>query len=155
MILNENRNRFQPFWKKLKQYKTTGSNLENLPYSERKEILDWADAFEEWQYDKAISIVDKTSGTLPEGYSFSHYVIRGAGSQVNIDSIEGAIRAIQEETNGSRLEITAIYKSPNREFIEKSILYLNLQRGAAYLDGKPTDSKIDVQTLMNSMLAHN
>jgi len=127
---------------------------------------DWDISPEEQEHKKSMELVNSADEPIPEGYSFSHYIInvgiRGTGATTsNPDDVMGALERIlaREKDSESSIEILALFKHPDyritdtRAFKRRSVLYQN--KGEIYLDGERVEDihdKSQLSEVLNSYI---
>jgi hypothetical protein len=132
--------------------------LENLSPKEKDELFDIVSMIENQDHDGAMKTIDASKNKIADEYKFSHFTIKSAGSQTNTPDPTEAMKKIIEKSDGYRLEVTAVLKNPKysfpdeKEYSEKSILYVNASKEAKFLEGKEISEKIDkkLSDILNS-----
>ncbi len=135
-------------------------HLEQLPQDEKDELCILVEGIENQDYERAMKTIQDSQEPIPEGYNFSHYVVRRVGNGQTTSNPKGAIQAINEGLDGHRLEVTALLKNPqygfpdDRENLERSILYVNSHKGALFLDGEEISGKVDSTKVLDVIMSY-
>jgi|GEM_PF-5470111 hypothetical protein len=132
----------------------TQEHFDQLPEENKKELYSLVDMIEKQDHDNAMKVVQDSKIPLTEGYTFSHYVIKGVGNQESTPNYESALKAIAERLDNYRMEVTAILKNPKYSFpddrmcLERSILYINTEKNTFFLEGQEIHGIIDGNKLV-------
>lgn len=124
-------------------------HLNKLSSNEKDELFSLVESIENDEHKWALEVIENSPLEIPDGYKFLHYCVKTVGKQETTSLPERLFMYLKENENSPRFEVLAIFKNPsfyfpdNREFITKSVLYVNNIKSSAYLNGKKIDSEMD------------